>query len=192
MTTRDELWSFWRAPDANNQPADYRDAPDRTAFLLGLVERHVAKDASVLELGCNVGRNLNALALAGYRDLTGVEINPDAVALLGQTYPDLRATLYAEPIEHAIRRFPDQSFGLVYTMAVLEHLHPDSEFVFRHMGRVGRTLIVIEDERGISSRHFPRDYGAVFGALGMLEAESRSCADVAGLGPDFMARVFVQ
>ena len=85
MKTRDELWAFWRSPDAANQPADYRDAPDRTAFLVGLVERHVAKDAPILELGCNVGRNLNALALAGYTHLTGVEINPDAVTLLRES-----------------------------------------------------------------------------------------------------------
>jgi SAM-dependent methyltransferase len=191
--TRDELWSFWRSPDPSNQPEGYRDAPERTAFLLELVERHVAKDAAILELGCNVGRNLNALALAGYTDLTGVEINRDAVALLRKTYPALDgATIRAIPIEQAVKPFRDQAFGLVYTMAVLEHLHPDSEFVFRHMARIGRKVIVIEDEFGVSNRHFPRNYGEVFRDLGMLEVGTQSCANVPGLGPDFMARVFVQ
>lgn len=194
--TREELHEFWRHPDAANLAEGYRTGgAARSTFLVGLVKRHVQPDGEILEIGCNVGRNLHHLRLAGFSKLSGIEISEAAVRTLAEAFPDLAASarIVNEPVETAIKRFRDDEFALVYTMAVLEHIHADSEWVFGEMVRITRhALITIEDERGVSRRHFPRDYGEVFGALGLKEIATSDCSAIEGLGADFRARVFAK
>ena len=185
---RSALWEWWQHPDADNQPEGYLDAPERTAFLVDLVERLVPKGASVLEIGCNVGRNLGGLAAAGYVP-AGIELNNEACAILRRTQPDV--WLCEAPIE-TVAQYLDSRYGLVFTMAVLEHLHPSSEWVFAEMARIAPMVITIEDEVGITPHHCPRNYSVEFDAVGMRMAEAIDCSHVEGLGPDFMARVFVR
>lgn len=47
------------------------------------------KSAGILELGCNVGKNLNTAYQAGYRNLEDIEINPEAVEILKKTFPEM-------------------------------------------------------------------------------------------------------
>jgi SAM-dependent methyltransferase len=195
--SRAELHDYWRnPPDAGNFPSDYIDGGDRSPYLVDLVQRYVGeagRETRILEIGCNVGRNLEALRAAGFAHLTGIEINANALALLRERFPDLGKTaeLRNEPVEDAIRKIDDGEFDVVYTMAVLEHIHSDSEWVFAEIARVTRrVLITIEDEQGFSARHFPRSYDRVFTRLGMEQIESRECTDIEGLGGGFYARVF--
>ena len=51
-----------------------------------------------------------------------------------------------------------------------------------------RAISGIEDERTHSRRHFPRNYGTIFGALGMVEVEQ--IANPPDLPGGFVARVF--
>jgi SAM-dependent methyltransferase len=186
--TVEALHAYWRDPtDAGNAPASYAAVgAEASAFLVNLVNRYADADSTFLEIGCNVGRNLEALRLAGYTHLTGIEISAAAVQHGRDIYPDLDALIHPLPAEQALPMF--DPFDVVFTMAVLEHIHPDSEAtVFAEMTRLtGRNLIVIEDEASETWRHFPRDYGTVFGALHELE----TIRDVPGL-PGFVARVFV-
>lgn len=195
--SREQLHDYWRNPvDPGNRPDDYVTG-DRSRFLVDLIQRHdkgpEAVRARILEIGCNVGRNLEALRQAGFPNLTGIEINPHAIELLRQTFPELGATaaLRNAPVEEVVRTFVDREFDVVYSMAVLEHLHRDSEWVFAEMARISnRWVITIEDEYGIGERHFPRNYGRIFTALGYDQVEVRECADIEGLGGGFYARVF--
>lgn len=158
-----------------------------------LADKYATKDASIAELGCNVGRNLNQLRLAGYSSLWGVEINPRAVSEMRHAYPELTrvARIINSPIEEAIRTFAVRQFDVVFSMAFLEHVHPSSEWIFPEIARVTRrVLIVIEDEAGTSWRHVPRNYQSVFEPLGLRQVEVVNCREVEGLGPDFKARVF--
>jgi len=188
-----QLHDFWRRPDPANRPSGYLEGADRSLFLTEIVNHHVPRQAEILEIGCNVGRNLHYLATAGFTKLSGIEINEEAVRLLRVTFPELAQTvqIWNEPVENAITKFHDRQFGLVYTMAVLEHIHPDSEWIFAEMARItSDVLVTIEDERGVSWRHFPRDYGALFRGLGLQQVDVRDCDDIEGLGSDFRARVF--
>jgi SAM-dependent methyltransferase len=194
--SREELHDYWRdTRDAANAPELYVGEKEsqrrRSEFLVELVSRHVATDERILELGCNVGRNLHYLAAGGYRYLVGLDINERALALARSAFPDTagRAQLISGPVEEIVTRFSDGEFGLVFTMAVLEHIHTTSEFVFAEMARIGRALITIEDERSMSERHFPRNYADVFTALGLRELEHHRC-ETHGLPPGFVARVF--
>jgi SAM-dependent methyltransferase len=190
---KEELHAFWRDPDKVNRPEEYLAHEGRSVFLLRFLRPYLGPDASILEIGCNVGRNLAHLHDVGYRRLTGIEINGQALDVLRDTYPELAstATLLNAPVEEAIRELPDRSMDMVFTMAVLEHLHPESEWVFDEMIRIaGSTIATIEDENGVSRHHTPRDYRAVFEARGLREVAHESLGGDAGFGTPFEARAF--
>ena len=189
--TRDELHDYWRKPDRPNRPKAYLEGKERSEFLIDLMGRYATPMQTILEVGCNVGRNLAYLHRAGYRELSGIEINTAAVDQLRASYPELaQATIHNASVEEVIPRL--DPYDVVFTMAVLEHIHPDSDWILEHIVRIaGDTLITIEDEvDSVGYRHFPRRYDEVFGALGMRQVEEVHCAAIVGLGPPFWARVF--
>ncbi len=191
--SRDELHTYWQTPsDAGNAAIAYIESGhERSAFLVELVKRHLPIDSKILEIGCNAGRNLDHLHREGYTNLAAIEISQAAIDLFRSTYPSAaQATeIHVDAVENAVRDFTDGQFDLVFTMAVLEHVHKTSEWVFPEIARItGRLLITIEDERTHSWRHFPRNYGTIFGALGMVQVEQ--IAKPPDLPGGFVARVF--
>lgn len=193
---REALWEFWRHPDEDNAPETYLcDAARRQSErLVELVRRYAGPGARILEIGSNLGRNLHYLYEAGYRNLEAVEINADAVAMFRRLFPEAAGatTVHVAPVEQAIRDFPDGAFDVVFTMATLEHLHVDSAWVFAEMVRILQgTLVTVEDEWGVSWRHFPRNYKRVFEPLGLAQVWREKCnRERYGLPGDFVARVF--
>lgn len=174
-------------------PTDFLRGRERSLLLVDLVKAHADPGARILEIGCNVGRNLNYLFEAGFRRLEGIEINEGAVDQLRSSYPDMakEARIHNAAVEDVIRDFSDGEFDLVFTMTVLMHIHPDSEWIFPQIARITTDrLITIENEEGLSWNHFPRDYGKAFESLGMRELEAVRCTGIEGLGSDTMARVF--
>jgi len=79
------------------------------------------KDASILEVGANIGNQLKLLQLAGFHNLCGIEVseiavkkakeNTSGIVILQGSADDLP--------------FTDNSFDLVFTSGVLMHLNPD-------------------------------------------------------------------
>jgi SAM-dependent methyltransferase len=185
--SKDEIHRYWKAPDdGSNQPEDYLDPKGgkaRSEFLLSLID--LPRDASILEVGCNVGRNLNHLHEAGYRNLTGIELSEQAVEVLRREFPHL-ADIWVGAAEDILPTF--DRFDLVFTMAVLVHIHPASEqAVFGELARIAKKLIVIEDERSETWRHFPRRYGPIFEDFGMKQVHE---AEPVGLPGSYVARIF--
>jgi SAM-dependent methyltransferase len=155
--------------DRDNLPESYINDSGRTKFLFDIISEHTEKSDSILELGCNVGRNLNFLHKNGYRKLTSIEINAHALDMLKSEFPTLyqHAEFYNSPIENQITEFEDDEFDVCFTMAVLEHIHPESEWIFEEMVRVSsKYIILIEDEISITWRHEPRRYAKLFSDLG--------------------------
>lgn len=191
MRSKEEIHAYWRNPDDGiNDPETYANEKDRqrTETLVSIIERlPIAKNARILEIGCNVGRNLEGLRLAGYDNLWGLEINKNAIELMRRHYPELSATTVVASVEDKIPEIPDDYFELVFTMAVLEHIHPSSEWVFAEMARITRFLITIEDEYTRSWRHRPRNYERAFGRLGM---EQIGMGAIKGLSRSFVGRAF--
>ena len=142
-----------------------------------------------------MGRNLNYLFNAGYKKLGGVEISKEAIDLMKKTYPEMaeQIEIWNSPIEDVIVNFKGNSFDLIFTMAVLEHIHPDSKFIFSEMVRITKKyLITIEDEKGISWRHFPRNYKKIFEPLGMKQVEQFNCREIKDFGSHCWVRVFIK
>jgi SAM-dependent methyltransferase len=190
------LHQYWRQPwDGKNLPESYLNpatAP-RSQFLVTLVKKHVAPNARILEIGCGVGRNLNYLFGEGFSELEGVEISEKAVEMLGKSYPVMaeHVKIHNAALEDVITQFEAGEFDLIYTMAALAFIHKDSEWTFKEIVRIARNLLItIEDERGISWRHFPRNYKSIFESLGMKQTEETNCSGVNGLGASYIARIF--
>lgn len=191
---REDIHEYWRRPDDGaNEPRSYLEKAERSRYLVGMLERYTDHDARVLEVGCNVGRNLAFLHDAGFKHLTGIEISQDAVDVMRAEFPEMarEASIICGAAEDVVRDFDDGALDVVFTMAVLEHVHTESEWIFGELTRITNDLLItIEDEAGLSWRHFPRDYGRIFERLGMRQVEEHTCDGSEGLSPSFKARVF--
>lgn len=193
--TKEKAHEYWKQPwDGANRPRDYKEGSERSRFLVDLVKNNAPSNARILEIGCNIGRNLDHLLQGGFRKLEGIEISEAAVREMKEAYPALAtaAKIHVGPIEEILPRIPDAAFDVTFSMAVLEHIHEDSEWVFPHIVRITRgTLITIEDEKNVSERHFPRNYRKVFVPLGMKQVKKISGRRIEGLRSGyFVARVF--
>lgn len=179
------LHEFWRQPEPpHNKPHTYIPHVGRSQALLELIS-DLPKEARILEVGCNVGRNLAHLYDNGYQDVEGIEISPHAVALLRTTYPQLAdIPIHVGPAEDVLPTLPDDEYDLVYTMAVLEHIHPDSAVVFDEVVRIGRSVLAIEPNGVSSHRQFPHDVPKIFRSRGLKLVSSRSMADFPSTADD--------
>jgi len=173
------LREFWTQPEPEaNVPTDYTTFVKRSEALADLIS-DIPKDGRVLEVGCNVGRNLAFLHDAGWTDVEGVEINPHAVELLRQTYPQLSdCAIHLGPAEEVLPGL-DQGYDLVFTMAVLEHIHPSSVVVFDNIARLAHHLLCIEPRADhVSHRQFPHDIEAIFTSRGFRAVSNIPMTDV--------------
>lgn len=143
---------------------------DRGPYWRGLVDR--LSPSSALEVGCNVGANLQHLVAAGLDDVWGVDVNRASLTELHQRLPGVSAGW-------AVARslpFRDGWFDLVFTVAVLIHVPEDAlPLAMGELVRCSRRhVLCIEyladetvevDYRGQVGAFFKRDYGAVLRGL---------------------------
>ena len=97
------------------EPALWAAQVDR--YYAGLVAAvlNVPRDARILDLGSGIGRYIQAWQWRGYQNLTGIEISRTAI---DHSWPGLnivQGTVADMPFE-------DQSFDLVFSAALLEHI----------------------------------------------------------------------
>lgn len=191
--TRDWVRAYWRDPPKANAPEAYLPWPDRSTFMTGLIRKYVEVDAQSLEIGCNAGRNMDHLYSLGFRNLEGIELNPKAVRLMKEVYPEMAevAKIYVGPVEDIIRTIPDNEYDCVFTMGVLLHIHWDNDWIFPEIARITKDiLITVEQEEARYYMGFARNYRHIFEALGMRQLQ-RISTEIAGstVGGDSTARV---
>lgn len=79
----------------------------------------IDRDAAILELGCNVGLNLNLLQRSGFQDLTGVELNKKAYETAKRNNSKIKF------INSSIEDFESNDlYDVVFTAGVLIHINP--------------------------------------------------------------------
>lgn len=165
----------------------YYGANETSERLREVFDAWLEPDAAILELGSSAGRHLSELYEHGYRDLTGIEINEDALDVMRETYPALAegGTFHFDAIESVVPRFEDDQFDAVYSVETLQHIHPDHEWVFAEVARVSRDLLVTVEVEGAAGGPavnyvddgvllYYRDWHAIFTELGFDEVESAS------------------
>ena len=185
----EELRRQWADRTGEYSPTYYAHyGPNETSDAIGrFLDHSTAADAPILELGCSSGRHLAHLLDRGFETLAGVELNDEAMAVMGETYPELAdsGTFYVDAIENVVPDFADGAFDVIYSVETLQHLHPDVEWVFEDIARVTDSLLItVENEGDTDARsgddleithindEFPlyhRDWGAVFTDVGFVE-----------------------
>ena len=163
------LEALWAGEFGNEYVDRNLSAYDRRGeFWLPLLDE--LQPQSVLEVGCNVGGNLQWITQrVDPSRVTGVDVNAKALRLLDERVPGVRA------VHSAARELPvgDRSIDFVFTMGVLIH-QPDetldkvmsemvrasSRYVF--CGEYYDTETVEVHYRGYDGALFRRDYGGLF------------------------------
>ncbi|MFZ0183414.1 MAG: pseudaminic acid biosynthesis-associated methylase [Nitrosotalea sp.] len=79
----------------------------------------IDKNSSILEVGCNVGLNLNLLQRLGFTNLTGLELNPKTCEIARNNNPGIKF------INSPIETFESKDkYDVVFTTVFLIHLNP--------------------------------------------------------------------
>lgn len=162
LETQELSHDFWRNPDSTNLPEEYAKHVERSRYILKLLKDFdIKEDARILEIGCNCGRNLNFLEKHGYNNLTGIEINEDAIEFGKNYYKNENYKVINSPVENIIDGLGN--FDLIFTCAVLMHIHPaQADYVFKTMRKITDKIIIIEDTL------VNRDYQQIFESEGHL------------------------
>ncbi len=165
--SKDASEEYWRnPPDAGNQPSDYATIGyDKNEKLVETLRYlNIPQSSSILEIGCNAGRNLMALAEAGYTCLTGIDINPNAIEFC-KRFRTPAKTVCGEMgvILPTLGRF-----DVAFSTGVLMHV-PYRKETFDAIGNTviqGGYLITMEDEKSDIKYFYPKNYGTLFTAQG--------------------------
>lgn len=180
LYSKETLHEYWRSRntednnqllyDDENSIDTYLANKDRSSILKDEITNLVDSDASIIELGCNVGRNLNYLYTQGYENLEAIEINQKALDVGRDNYPGLfeDTEFHQGSIEDNIKNFSNNEFDVIFTSAVLEHIHVESEWIFEEMARITKGYIItLEPEVGLGGpRGLSRNYGEIFTKFG--------------------------
>jgi 2-polyprenyl-3-methyl-5-hydroxy-6-metoxy-1,4-benzoquinol methylase len=92
-----------------------------------------ARDARIVEVGCGFGHLLRFLAERGYRDLCGVDLDPDLAAATAQRLAG-RATVHCADAR-AFLAAHEGRFDLVLAYDILEHFDLDGALAFATAAR---------------------------------------------------------
>ncbi len=144
-------------------------------FLHEFWSPQVKQNDSILELGTGPGAILNHLYDLGYVNLQGIEISQYAVTEMKKAFPELMANcnIFNGSLEDVLPKLDTASVDIIFTMAVAQHIHPTSNFVFNEMVRVSKKYIcTIEMEVGNCSYIFARNYRRVFQERGCAQLKS--------------------
>jgi SAM-dependent methyltransferase len=151
----DQIRSQWAERSGEFSPAYYAYyGPNGASELVrDVLDRHLDRDARVLELGCSSGRHLAHLHDHGFENLSGIELNEDALDVMAATYPGLAdtGTFHFDAIENVVGQFEDGRFDAVYSVQTLQHVHPDSAWVFEELVRITDDLLLTVENEGGSS-----------------------------------------
>ena len=173
-----EILNYWK----NNKSPYYQTGKERSEYLLKLFRKYANKDQKILEIGCNVGRNLKYLEDNGYKNLTGLEINPEAVK-----NKICKADIICSSVEDFFLKSKEK-YAIIYTMACFEHIHYDSNWVFDYIEKAADMIITSEDEKEKTWNHFVRNYKKVF--KNKKQVYRRNNWNIKGLNRNFITRVF--
>ena len=159
---------YWKKQSLNSRhnPTNYLIPDELTKVLFRDVICRIEKSDSIIEIGCNAGRNLQYLFEKGYHNLSGMDINRIAIEnVLKEKYPKLynACKFYIGNAAEEIKNIPDSSFEIVFSKGVLIHIPPKDNSIFEHMVRISKKYIVIYTSENGSP--CPYDFQKIFGKL---------------------------
>lgn len=175
-------WPDWKRRLIYADPRDYwtlrggleylreqEDHPARTLRAEWLAERiAVYRPASILEVGCGYGKQLDRLrALLPDVPMVGVDFSPSQLEEASQ-FLNGRTGISLALASGTRLPFPDRSFDLVLTSAVILHNPPSAaETIRRELIRVSGRLIAHNEDTNVSYNRFGYDTAAWYRAAGV-------------------------
>jgi SAM-dependent methyltransferase len=200
LDTAEKRHNYWRDPAnsgfpkpwiAGCKPEFYLGLLNVTKLVIETIDQYAKPEMSILEIGCGTGRNLAGLYEAGFTNVEGIEINPNAVKLGRKAFPALEnIPITVASIEEAIKDIPQ--YDVIFTQGVLMHLPPDTEWVIDVLCNKARKLLVlIEGEHAPSFDSWPHDYQALVEYSDKWrQVEMQSCEAYPPLPKTTIKRVF--
>jgi len=170
-----DVQEYWKNPeDKGNQTESYVQENFLPQKLLISTFLEIArKHNSIIELGCNCGRNLNHLYEEGYVNLSGIEICPMAISQMKKTYPQLykNSDIQQNSLEESLPDILSNLYDIVFTSAVLMHIPYQSDFIFKEIARICNKYLVIAEGEEMKQcwSHYPRDYKKIFEGFGLKQ-----------------------
>lgn len=123
----------------------------RSEFLLEVFNRHIPKDYSILEIGCNDNRNVDFLKKNGYTNVTGIDKKHGS----------------------AIEDVEPKKYDVIFTMSTLFLIKND--MVFEKVANMAdKYIITIEGETSVGDELVGRDYSAIFIKHGFKQIEQEN------------------
>ena len=171
MTTRNEQEEFWAddyALDYIRKNSDFDLALGKEAWQKMLARAD--KPQSILECGCNIGRNTRVLLdLLPTTAMSVIEISKPAYSHVTATYP-LKSAFNGSILDSS---FTAETFDLVFTIGVVIHIHPDQLLAnMRNMFEYSKKYILIGEYfnrtpvmleyQGQANKLFKQDFGKLF------------------------------
>ena len=160
----------WReqAPGgANWDPHLYIDHDESVDLMFMDILPFLDREARILEIGCNAGRNINYLFSKGYKYFTGIEIGVMAEQVMQEHFPEAytHTTYIIGNAYEELLKLPSAHYDLVFAHSVLVNIAPKWNGIFAEMARVSKAYILtMESEGGITA--FPRDFEKMFRKIG--------------------------
>lgn len=156
----------WAGQDFDNKSINisaYLSSTGSTEKLFEEVLPLLDKDAKILELGCNVGRNLHYLYERGYKNLTGIEISPKALGAMNTYFPEMSKKIkkIEGNIAKELKKLDSKAYDLVFCHSVLVNISSVHNHVFREICRICRGYVVTLESEG-SYTAYPRDFQKMF------------------------------
>lgn len=163
-----EYWETRLVGEAHG-PHQFVELQSSSPVLIDEVARHVSgTSAPILDLGCNVGRHINALYKLGYTNLYGVDVQREAFEHMDRVFPEVKKMAHLEQgtFQDYLPRVANHFFEVIFTHGATLELVPPPFPICRHLARAtSRAVILAIDENGHA---YPRLWETEFARAGFL------------------------
>ncbi len=164
-------WTHRGGPDFFREQEDHPARSERSAWLADRIASY--GPSSILEVGCGYGKQLGLLReRLPHIPLVGIDFSPTQLAEASRYLG--RAEGVGLALATGLRLpFPDRSFDLVLTSAVILHNPPpEAEQIRREVIRVTRRLAAHNEDTNVSYNRFGYDTSAWYRSRGIVVVEA--------------------
>lgn len=154
------------------EPDFYIDLYAASEFYVRKLLQHAELDWSILELGANCGRNLEYFKRGGFKNVSGIELNEDAIRNAHIYYPDVAQTIRLGLIQDLLPKW--EPVDVIFTSVVLMHIPWSDDWILDTIAEKAQKIIMtteIETSSYPQGLKFARNYQEEFEKRGFTQAE---------------------
>jgi SAM-dependent methyltransferase len=126
--------------------------------IMETVIKYSNKNDKILDICCNIGRVLNGLALKGYNNLYGFDINSTAIDNFKKEFKlDINVNITSDHAERYLTNQEDDKFDITYSLGASLELIPSHYDLVYHISRITKKYhICLINENGHAYPRFWR------------------------------------